>query len=221
MHIPKKGLRAFGIAESYSGRTFSMLAGVVMRKDLRIDGFSFGTVTVGGMDATDNILGMVRELNRSDINVIMLSGCVIAWFNVIDPARISHETGIPVICVSYEDSDGLEADIRNHFPEDEERVVAYRRLGERKPVTLHTEQIIFLRAWGMSSTDAMKLCNDFTLEGKIPEPLRVARLCSRHLANCGFYHHLPNICNTNCPDESIHKYSQENENIRNNHKELN
>jgi hypothetical protein len=39
MHIPKKGLRALGIAESYSGRSVSRLAGVVMRKDLRIDGF--------------------------------------------------------------------------------------------------------------------------------------------------------------------------------------
>ena len=197
MHIPKKGLRAFGIAESYSGRTFSTLAGVVMRKDLRIDGFSFGTVTVGGMDATDSILGMLSELNRRDINVIMLSGCVIAWFNVLDPLRISREAGIPVISVSYEDSEGLEADIRHHFPGDEERVVSYRRLGERIPITLHTGQTIFLRAWKLNPTDAMKLCNDFTLEGKIPEPLRVARLCSRHLVNCGFYH--PLINKADCP----------------------
>ena len=206
MHIPKKGLRAFGIAESFAGRTCSTLAGVVMRKDLRIDGFSFGTVTVGGMDATDSILGMVRELNRSDINVIMISGCVIAWFNVVDPARIADESGIPIICVTYEESDGLEADIRNHFPEDEERVVAYLRLGERVPVLLHTHQTIFLRAWGLNQTDAMKLCNDFTLEGKIPEPLRVARLCSRHLVNCGFYPHPPLSSKTDCPKESIHKY---------------
>jgi endonuclease V-like protein UPF0215 family len=192
MHIPKKGLRAFGIAESFTGRTSSTLAGVVMRKDLRIDGFSFGTVTVGGMDATDIILGMVRRLNRRDINVIMLSGCVIAWFNVVDPARISQEAGIPVICVSYKDSDGLEADIRHHFPGDEERIVAYRRLGERIMVTLHTGQTIFLRAWKLSAIDAMKLCNDFTLEGKIPEPIRVARLCSRHLVNRGFLSSLIN-----------------------------
>ena len=183
MHIPKKGLRAFGIAESFSGRSCSTLAGVVMRKDLRIDGFSLGNVTVGGMDATDCILGMVRDLDRRDINVIMLSGCVIAWFNVVDPEWISNETGIPVICVSYEDSDGLEADIRHHFPSDEKRIAAYQKLGERLPVTLHTQKTIFLRAWGLSLTDASKLCNDFTLEGKIPEPIRVARLCSRSLAN--------------------------------------
>ena len=36
---------------------------------------------------------------------------------------------------------------------------------------------------GISQSDAAKLCSDFTLEGKIPEPLRVARLCSRHLAH--------------------------------------
>lgn len=206
MHIPKKGLRAYGIAESFAGRTSSTLAGVVMRKDLRIDGFSFGTVTVGGMDATDCILGMMRKLNRRDINVIMISGCVIAWFNVVDPARIADESGIPVICVTYEESEGLEVDIRNHFPGDVMRVTAYQKLGGRVPVNLHTHQTIFLRAWGLSPSDAMKLCNDFTLEGKIPEPLRVARLCSRHLGIFGFYHPLPLSSKTDCPKESIHKY---------------
>lgn len=85
MHLPKKGLRALGIAESYSGRTSSTLAGVVMRKDLRIDGFCCGKVTVGGMDATSAVISMVQSLERRDLNVILLSGCVIAWFNVIDP----------------------------------------------------------------------------------------------------------------------------------------
>ena len=56
-----------------------------MRKDLGIDGFSFGSVTVGGMDATDEVIRMVHSLERSDLNAIMLSGCVIAWFNVHGP----------------------------------------------------------------------------------------------------------------------------------------
>jgi len=177
-----------------------------MRKDLRIDGFAFGSVTVGGMDATDSILGMVRELDRRDINVIMLSGCVIAWFNVVDSARISEVTGIPVICVSYEESEGLEADIRNHFPGDEVRITAYRKLGQRIPVILPTHQTIYLRAWGLSLTDATQLCNDFTLEGKIPEPLRMARLCSRYLENSGSVRLHPLSKIADCPKESIHKY---------------
>ena len=181
MHIPKKGLRALGIAESYSGRSVSKLAGVVMRKDLRIDGFAFTTVTVGGMDATASILRMVQDLERNDINVIMLSGCVIAWFNVINPAWIAQETKIPVICVTYEDSDGIHEDIAHHFPEDTLRISAYESLGEREPVDLHTHQKIFIRCWGIDLRDGARLCNDFTLEGKIPEPLRVARLCARKL----------------------------------------
>ena len=182
MHLPKKGLRAFGIAESYSGRTESTLAGVVMRKDLRIDGFSFGTVTVGGMDATDTIITMIHALERSDLNVVMLSGCVIAWFNVISPVAIHEDTGLPVICVTYEESDGLLGDIRHHFPDDTLRITRYMELGERIPVALRTHQTIFIRSWGIEHRDAAILCNDFTLEGKIPEPLRVARLCARSAA---------------------------------------
>jgi hypothetical protein len=182
MHIPKKGIRAFGIAESYTGRERSILAGVVMRKDLRIDGFSFGSVTVGGMDATGTIIRMIRDLERRDLNVIMLSGCVIAWFNVIDPEQIVVLAGIPVICVTYEESDGLEVDIRRHFPHDKVRIGAYLRMGDRNPVDLRTGQRIFIRSWGISEADAARLCNDFTFDGKIPEPLKVARLCARHLS---------------------------------------
>ncbi len=184
MHIPKKGLRALGIAESYAGRGYSVLAGVVMRKDLRVDGFCSGRITVGGTDATDTVLRMIRDLDRRDINVVLLSGCVIGWFNILDPERIAAESGIPVICVTYEESDGLLEDIRHHFPRDEERVQAYLRLGDRVPVDLGGNRTIYLRAAGIRQSDAAQFCRDFTLEGKIPEPLRVARLCARRVF-CG------------------------------------
>lgn len=198
MHLPKKGLRALGIAESYTGRTCSILAGIVMRKDLRIDGFTFGTATVGGMDATDSLLMMIRHLQRRDLNAILVSGCVISWFNVIDPARIERESGVPVICVTYEESDGLAEDIVHHFPEDSDRLDAYRHLGKRMPVRLHTGQTIFLRSWGISCDDAARFCDDFTLEGKIPEPLRVARLCARNIPDPGSARISP--ADANCPE---------------------
>jgi endonuclease V-like protein UPF0215 family len=182
MHLQKKGLRALGIAESYAGRSASTLAGVVMRKDLRIDGFVFGSVTVGGTDATDVIIRMVEELDRrKDINVILLSGCVIAWFNIIDPERLLRECRLPVICITYEESEGLEADILRHFPGDTARLAAYRRLGQRVPALLHTRGTVYLRTSGLSHDGAVRFCNDFTYDGKVPEPLRVARLCARQV----------------------------------------
>jgi endonuclease V-like protein UPF0215 family len=179
MHIGKKGIRSLGIAESFSSRRRSTLAGVVMRKDLQIDGIKFSSVTVGGMDATDVIINMVQRMQRRDINVIMLSGCIIAWYNIIDPDRVYHETNLPVICVTYEDSDGLESDLAFHFPDDEMRRSAYRRLGERTKVHLHTDYDIYIRCSGITLYEGEQLCNAFTNDGKIPEPLRVARLCAR------------------------------------------
>jgi hypothetical protein len=179
MHIPKKGLRALGIAESFTGRDYSTLCGVVMRKDLRIDGFAFSRVTVGGMDATDSVIALMQALHRRDINVVLLSGCIISFFNILDPEKIHELCKKPVICVTYEESTGLEEGICHHFPGDLQRLEAYRRLGKRFPLILADGQVMYIRSWGMSEENASWLCREFTREGKTPEPLRVARLCAR------------------------------------------
>ncbi|MDV4343225.1 DUF99 family protein [Methanoculleus sp. YWC-01] len=181
MHVAKSGLRALGIAESYSGREQSTLAGVVMRKDLQIDGVAFARVTVGGSDATDAVIRIFTRLARRDINLVMISGSVIAWYNIIDPSAVQDAIGLPVIVTTYEESDGLEEDIRSHFPGDAGRLAAYRRLGDRIPVRLHSGYTLFIRPYGLSLDDAARLCNDFTREGRVPEPVRVARLIARGL----------------------------------------
>jgi len=179
MHITKKGLRVLGIAESFASHEYSVLAGVVMRKDLRIDGISFSRITVGGMDATEGVLTLYRHLKRKDINLILVSGCVIAWYNILDPSRIYEKTGVPVVVVTYEDSEGLKDDISHHFPGDAARMACYESLGERIPCSLSTGHTLFLRSCGLDPADAGQICRDFTFDGKIPEPLRIARLMAR------------------------------------------
>ena len=179
MHLAKRGLRALGIAESFSGRTISTMAGVVMRKDLRIDGSAIASLTVGGMDATDAVLSIIASLERRDINVVMVSGSVVAWYNILDPEGIFEKTGLPIIVVTYEDSEGLEAGIIHHFPGDEERLRAYRNLGHRVPVQYGDGAQVFIRATGLSQEDAARILRDFTRDGKVPEPVRVARLVAR------------------------------------------
>lgn len=179
MHLAKRGIRVLGIAESYTGRVNSRLAGVVMRRDLHIDGVAVTGITVGGSDATDGVLRLISHLGRKDINAIMLSGCVIAWFNIIDPVRVYEQSGCPVVVVTYEASSGLEEDIRHHFPDDVARLSAYHALGKRIPVTLATGYEVFLRAWGCTEKEGKELVNYFTTDGRIPEPLRVARLIAR------------------------------------------
>jgi len=180
LHLNKPALRTLGIAESYV-RTCpsSRLAGVVMRADLRVDGVAFARATVGGNDATEGVLKIYELLGRSDINAMILSGAVISWFNVIDIQEVFDIIRKPVICLTYEESPGLERYICEYFPDSEEKILRYRRLGQREMVSLKTGYEVYIRALGATPEDARVLLNKFTLDGRIPEPVRVARLAAR------------------------------------------
>lgn len=182
LHVNKKGIRVLGIAESFKrGEDKSVLAGVVMRSDNIIDGFAFDRIAVGGMDATSGILRLFSSLQRDDINVMMLNGCVISWFNIVDIKTLYKKLQIPLICVTYEESEGLEEHINKHFAASERdcRIAAYRMLGNRVLVKLHDDFEILIRFFGMQKTEAAALLKKFILHGKVPEPLRVAKIAAR------------------------------------------
>ena len=184
LHVHKKGFRALGISESFIKGVSeeSILAGVVMRADMTIDGFTFSKAKVGGMDATEKILEMYRGLKRDDITLLLLNGCVISWYNVIDLHRVAEETGLPLICVTYNESTGLEKYFKELFPEDwKSRVEIYRKNKSRTAVKLSTGYTVYIRFIGMKMEEAKGILNKFTSHGSIPEPLRVARLLARSL----------------------------------------
>ena len=183
VHVNKKGIRALGVAESFRKKgKFSWLVGVVMRGDMLIDGFGVERTTVGGMDATDKVISLVKRMEREDINVIFLSGCVISWFNVVVLPRVYEELGIPLICLTYEESEGLEKYFKEYFPGDyEKRIRAYRLNGEREELTLKTGLKVFVRYFGLTREETETLLNRWVLTGRYPEPVRVARLLARAL----------------------------------------
>lgn len=188
VHVEKKGIRALGIAESFRKEDAkSILAGVVMRSDLVIDGFVFGSATVGGDDATKNIITMYRSLNRTDINIIILSGAVISLYNIIDVDKVGTKTKIPVISVTYDDSEGLEPHIKRHFPRGwRKKIRSYRRLGEREEVTLKTGYKVFVRQYGLDMKRSKRVLDKFTLQGALPEPLKLARLLAKAMLDFEF-----------------------------------
>jgi|SRR5579883_1135053 endonuclease V-like protein UPF0215 family len=181
LHLEKKGLRGLSISESFKqGDAKSKLAGVVMRRDFVIDGFVFGTCTVEGDDATKSILEMYEKLERSDINFILISGLIIAMYNVVDISQIYKKTGLPVIGVTYEESSGIQDAIRHHFPNSSQSKIAqYEKLGQRHTITLHSGYDLHIRTEGCTVKDAKTILDNFTLQGSIPEPLRVAHLLAK------------------------------------------
>jgi uncharacterized protein len=180
LHLSKPALRVLGLAESFVRPSLkSKLAGVVMRSDMRIDGVAISEVTVGGEDGTDGVLEVFRRLERKDINAIILSGAVISWFNIINIQEVYARLEIPMVCLTYQESPGLEGYIREYFPGDEERLKSYLRLGKREPVRLKTGYDVYVRALGLDPSEARLLLNKFTLDGRVPEPVRAAGLVAR------------------------------------------
>ena len=182
MHLAKKGIRVLGIAESFNrAQEHSVLAGIVMRADQLIDGLAFSHATVGGTDATAAVLRLVRSLERADINLLLVNGCVISWFNIIDLNEVYQQLQLPLICITYEDSEGLETHITKHFTgaDRDSRLEAYQRLNQRAPLQLRSQYTVFIRCLGITPADAEAVLNKFTLQGKLPEPLRVAKLAAR------------------------------------------
>lgn len=131
------------------------------------------------MDATAEIIRMTAVLDRQDVNAIMLNGCVIAWYNVINPVEVLEITGLPVICVSYKDSEGLTGHIRHHFPGDEERVRRYENLGERLSIPVKTGLSLSPGDMDAPSRRSGTSAGSSPCMGRYLNLLRVARLCAR------------------------------------------
>jgi len=180
LHATKKAIRALGVAESFRPNEHkSRIAGVVMRADLVVDGFALGQATVGGDDATASVLKLLRSLKRADVNLIMLSGCIISRYNIIDIDGLASISGLPVICLTYNESKGIEGAIRRNFADPEERLAKYKALGRRLPLTLHTGHRTYVRDANIRDADAKRILDSFTLQGGIPEPVRLAKLLAR------------------------------------------
>lgn len=187
----KKAYRVLGIAESFKEEISSRaaLAGVVMRADGVIDGFTLGSCTVKGMDSTEAIIKMFQSLKRNDINLIMLNGCVISLFNIIDLNAVSQTTNLPLICVTYHPSEGLSENIKRRFQDDwEKRVAVYEANGPREEVKIWTNHTLYIRRIGLTFNEAKTILNRLTISGKIPEPIRIAKLLAKAMNEYNIYH---------------------------------
>jgi len=175
----KPGRRALGIAASDRDRR-SHLAGAVVRADRAVDGFVFGTCTVGGSDATAAVCDIFDRLDREDLGYVLLAGIAPAWFNLLDLHAIHDHTGLPTLAVSFEASPGLTDAIRDAFASEDtiaDRLSTYRAQPDRRELSVNGETV-FVRSVGLDA-DAADVVRAYTPAGGRPEPLRVARLAAR------------------------------------------
>lgn len=187
LHIEKKGLRGLAIAESFKQNSKkSILSGVVMRNDFQIDGFVFGSATLEGDDSTQTVLQMYEKLQRPDINYLLLSGLIISMYNIVNIKKLFELLQLPIIGITYNESEGITDSIKHHFPNSfEEKLSNYQQIGNRKRLKLKTNYDLFVRIEGCNISEAKHLLNTITIQGSMPEPVRVAQLLSKSLLQEG------------------------------------
>jgi len=175
----KPGLRALGLAESYTTDR-STLAGLVVRADRVVDGVIFDSWTVGGTDATATICDLWDRLDRPDVRYLFVAGIAPAWFNVIDLRQVHRHTDRPVLSVTFEDSPGLGAAIDDAFAGEAAaaRLATYREQPARRPVAV-ADGTAYVRSLGTDDDEADRVVRGFTPAGERPEPVRVARQAAR------------------------------------------
>lgn len=180
----KAGTRVLGVTESYRGVRSpgkqSTLAGVVVRADQVVDGVSFGSLTIGGTDATGSIIELVSDLDREDVQYLLLSGIAPAWYNLIDLFELADATNRPVCAVSFESSPGLEGALKNAFSGEalDHRLTIYERQPTRQRIEINGHDR-YWRGVGIDPDETHELLSAVTPQGGRPEPLRVARLTAR------------------------------------------
>ncbi len=181
IHLEKRGIRALGIAESFKKEAKdSILAGVIMRSDLVIDGIMVRKVTLRGDDATDVILDLYNSFSRNDINLIIIDGLIISMYNIIDIDLLYESIRRPIIAITFNESKGLNEYIIRSFPESyEKKLIAYHKLGYRESILLKSGYLVYIRSRGLDTDDSKRVIDRFLLQGSIPEPIRVAKLVSR------------------------------------------
>ncbi len=182
LDLGKSGYRVLGCAESHRGREgdTGFFCGVVMRADGRVEAVEFSLVTVGGLDATDAVLDLWSTTGE-DVQAVVVSGLAVAWYNVVDLERLHREIERPVVCVTYEESEGLEESLEREFSGEalESRLEPYERQSDREAVELSAGETVYVRAEGIEDDEARRFVDDLTTHGKKPEPVRVAGLAAR------------------------------------------
>jgi endonuclease V-like protein UPF0215 family len=147
-----------------------------------IKGVKIVCIAVDGMDATKALIKMIEGWN---FEAILLAGVSFAGFNVIDPTAIYKRYGKPVVVISRTkpNNEAVRRALQRHFKDWEVRWEIFRKLGKVHEVkVLEDAEPVYIELLGETDEWACKLVRALSFCGRMPEPLRAARLIARGLS---------------------------------------
>jgi uncharacterized protein len=185
--LAKPHLRVIGLDDGPFVRSArqAALVGVIFSAPNYVEGILRTRVTIDGTDATDRILSLLGPSPFLDgVRAVLLDGIAVGGFNLVDLDELHARLQRPIVTVTRRAPDfpAIHAALRKYFPKD---ATARWRLVRAHPLfRLPTREGNPLRvsAVGCTRAEAAEIVRRTTVRGNLPEPLRLARLIARALA---------------------------------------
>lgn len=145
-----------------------------------LNGVLIGEVEKDGQDAADQLAALVtRSRFAPIIQLILLQGITLGGFNVVDAFQLYQRLGRPVLIVSRKrpDLEAIRVALLTRVRGGREKWALIERLGPMEPAGK-----VYVQRVGLSLEEAVETLKRFTVEGSLPEPLRVAHLIAGAVA---------------------------------------
>jgi len=175
----KDQARVLGIDDapfSFSDGTVPIV-GALVRPPTYLEAVLRSAVTVDGDDATVKVVEMVsRSRYREQVKLILVDGIAFGGFNLVDIRALSEGLGIPAATVTRDppDPDRLRAALQKHFVDWEER---WELLSREPIIAVATDHSpLHVSCAGIDMDELKAALRSCTVQGAIPEPLRMAHL---------------------------------------------
>lgn len=167
---------------------FKTLLVATLFQELQLRDIKLRGIVVDGTDATDTLLSIINSLKQKP-DIILLAGISYGGFNFIDPFKIQDDANLPSIIVTTEkpNNKDVQTALQHHFPDWEIRWNVYNRLTNFQPIQANPkENPIFMETVGLSAVVGKRILTRLTRIGRMPEPIRTARMIARGLTSESF-----------------------------------
>jgi endonuclease V-like protein UPF0215 family len=147
----------------------------------RLTGVLVGDVLKDGDDAAEALRRLVSGSKfAANLHLVMLQGIALGGFNVVDVFDLHAQLDLPILVVSRRapDMDAICDALLTRIPNGAQKWAVIERLGPMEAL-----RHVYVQRVGLTLFQASAVLKQFTVEGHIPEPLRVAHLIAGALVD--------------------------------------
>ncbi len=148
------------------------IAGVVCA-GTRFEGMVWGTVHKDGDDATDVLSQLLLQSKfYEQVHLVLIDGLAVGGFNLIDLPELAQRLERPCVCVMRKPPNMVAIQqALDNLPDTAKRLELIRKAGP-----IHTQKPFYFQTQGANPETIGKVLQRLTVEGYVPEALRLAHL---------------------------------------------